>query len=324
MTDHAAHDHVFGQDAVRAGERRTVVVVALTAAMMAVEIAAGAVYGSMALLADGLHMASHAAALAIAAFAYRYARSHAADCRYSFGTGKVNALAGFSSGIILLGFALFMGWESVLRFVRPVRIDFDQAILVAVAGLAVNAASVFILGGYHERGEDRGAGNGGYGAHDAHGGVSNESRAHDHNLRAAYLHVLADAVTSVLAIIALLAGKFAGLAWMDPLMGLAGAALVTRWSAGLLRQTGGVLLDVQAPASLEEAARLALEREPGTRVTDLHLWCIGPGNFAAEIVLVSREPKSPEHYRSLLPPELGLVHATVEVHPENCPPPDQR
>lgn len=307
MTGHEAHDHVFGQDAVRAGERRTVVVVALTAAMMAVEIAAGAVFGSMALLADGLHMASHAAALAIAALAYRYARNHAADCRYSFGTGKVNALAGFSSGIILLGFALFMGWESVLRFVRPVRIDFDQAILVAVAGLAVNAASVFILGGRREH-EERPDG----------------ARHHDHNLRAAYLHVLADAVTSVLAIVALLAGKFAGLAWMDPLMGLAGAALVARWSSGLLRQTGGVLLDVQAPAAIEEAVRRALEREPGTRVTDLHLWCIGPGNFAAEIVLVAADPKSPEHYRSLLPPELGLVHATVEVHPENCPPPNRR
>lgn len=316
MAEHTDHDHIFGQDAVRSGERRTIVVVALTAAMMAVEIAAGAVFGSMALLADGLHMASHAAALGIAAFAYRYARNHAADCRYSFGTGKVNALAGFSSGILLLGFALFMAWESVLRFVRPVRIDFDQAILVAAVGLAVNAASVFILGGHHERGGDRGAENGGRGARDAHGDASNESRAHDHNLRAAYLHVLADAVTSVLAIVALVAGKFAGLVWMDPLMGLAGAVLVTRWSGGLLRRTGEVLLDVQAPPALEEAVRRAIEREPGTRITDLHLWCIGPGNFAAEIVVVSRDPGPPEHYRSLLPPGLGLVHATVEVHVE--------
>ncbi|RJR27423.1 MAG: cation transporter [Candidatus Latescibacterota bacterium] len=307
MNDHSRHDHSFGQDLVRAGERRTRLVIAITAAMTAVEIAAGLAFGSMALLADGLHMASHAAALGISAAAYLFVRRRARDPRYSFGTGKMNALGGFASGVVLLLFALFMAGESARRFFAPVAIVYDQAILVAILGLAVNGASVFILGGHHE-GVKAGGGTGSW------RGSRSAPAGDDHNLRAAYLHVLADAATSILAIAALLAGKLAGLAWMDPLMGIAGAALIARWSTGLLRDTGGVLLDVQAPDRAPEAIRSAIEREPGTKVSDLHVWCIGPGICSAAISIVADEPKPPEYYRSLLPDDLGLVHATIEIH----------
>ncbi len=307
MNDHSRHDHSFGQDVVRAGEQRTLLVIAITAAMTIVEIAAGLAFGSMALLADGLHMASHAAALGISAAAYRFVRRRARDPRYSFGTGKMNALGGFASGVVLLLFALFMAGESARRFFAPVAIVYDQAILVAFLGLAVNGASVFILGGHHEGGKTRGGTDSGRDSRPAAAGE-------DHNLRAAYLHVLADAATSILAIAALLAGKYIGLAWMDPLMGIAGAALIARWSTGLLRDAGGVLLDVQAPDHAPEAIRSAIEREPGTKVSDLHVWCIGPGICSAAISIVADEPKSPEHYRGLLPRDLGIVHETIEVH----------
>ena len=213
------HDHIFGQDQMKSGEQRTLIVIAITATMMVFEIGAGLAFGSMALLADGLHMGSHTVALGITAFAYFYARKHAHDRRFSYGTGKVNALAGFSSAILLAVFALAMVWESVNRFFNPVEIIFNQAIAVAVIGLVVNALSVLILGhNDHEK--------------DHH--LSQHSHSHsDHNLRAAYLHVLADALTSLLAIFALSAGKFFGLIWMDPLMGVVGAVLVSRWSWSL-------------------------------------------------------------------------------------------
>ena len=213
------HAHVFGQDEKKQGESRTLFVIVLTSAMMVLEIVAGLHFGSMALLADGLHMASHAAALGISAFAYVYARRHAHDERFSFGTGKVNALGGFTGAILLSFFTLFMVWESVERVLNPVSIAFNQAILVAVLGLLVNGISVWILGLH---------------SHD-HG------HSHDHNLRSAYLHVLADALTSFTAIFALLAAKYFGLVWMDPLMGIVGALMVARWSLGLLKSTGDVL-----------------------------------------------------------------------------------
>lgn len=220
------HSHTFGQDIKRIGENRTLLVICITATMMMVEIAAGIFYGSMALLADGLHMASHAVALGISAFAYVYARRHALDARFSFGTGKVNSLGGYTGAVLLAVFALIMAWESLIRLANPIDIAFDQAILVAVLGLVVNGASVFILGNQHshEHGHDH---------HDDHG----DHDDHDLNLKAAYFHVMADALTSVLAIGALLAGKYLGYSWMDPLMGIVGAILVARWSIGLLKTT---------------------------------------------------------------------------------------
>jgi cation diffusion facilitator family transporter len=297
--DRWRHDHAFGQDRRRPGESRTLIVIAITATMMIVEIAAGVLFGSMALLADGLHMASHTAALGINALAYVYARRHAHDDAFSFGTGKINTLGGFTGAVLLAGFALLMVFESVQRLVAPVRIDFDHAILVAVLGLVVNGASMLVLGRHdHDHDDDP--------DHDDHD--------HDHNLASAYLHVLADALTSVLAIVALLAAKYFGLAWMDPAMGLVGAALVARWSWGLLRATAAVLLDRSAPAAVRDEIRASLERGGAVRVVDLHVWCIGLALYAAEVSVVAERPEPPEEYKRRLPANLGLVHVAVEVH----------
>ena len=295
------HDHIFAQDRERAGEKRTLLVVLITALMMVVEITAGLVYGSMALLADGLHMASHAVALGIAFVAYVIARRLASDERFSFGTGKLNSLAGFASAVLLLGFALIMVTESTSRFINPVTISYNQALVVAVVGLIVNGVSAWIFAATpHHHDELHG--------HEHH---------HDHNLRAAYLHVLADAVTSILAIVALLAAKYYGANWLDPAMGLVGAALVSRWSYSLIREAAKVLLDRQANATLINVLRESIERESSSRVTDLHCWNVGPGIFATEIAVVSDRPQTPNHYKSLIPDDLGIVHATVEVH--ECP-----
>jgi len=313
-TDPWRHDHSFGQERVRDGERRTIAVIVITAAMMVIEIAAGVAFGSMALLADGLHMASHTAAIGIAAFAYVYARRHAFDPRFSFGTGKVNALAGFGGGVLLVVFALFMAGESVVRFVDPVPIAFNQAIAVAVAGLIVNAVSAVILGRAGDHGHDHE--HHGH-AHDHHDHDHDHGHHHDHNLRAAYLHVLADALTSVLAIVALIAGKYWGLTWLDPTMGIVGAVLVAKWSIGLLKNTASVLLDHQATESIRERITTAIESAEPASVTDLHVWSIGPNLHAAVIVVVSDTPQAPDDYRSLLPDGLGLTHVTIEVH--QCP-----
>ncbi len=290
------HDHSFGQEKKRPGEVRTIVVIGLTTATMGAEIAAGIAFGSMALLADGLHMASHAVALGISAFAYVYARRHAHDGRYAFGTGKVNSLGGFTGAVLLAVFALMMAWESVHRMLNPVDIAFNQAIAVAVLGLIVNGVSVFILG--HEEEHEH----------------EHEHHHHDHNLRAAYLHVLADALTSLLAIFALLAGKYFQLTWLDPVMGIVGALLVARWSLGLLRRTSAVLLDRQAAEPIREAIRAAIQRQPDTRVTDLHIWSIGSNIHAVELVIVSKEPLETQEYKRLLPDGLGLAHTNVEIH----------
>ena len=296
------HDHTFSQDQRRPGESRTLIVIGITAIMMVVELVAGVMYGSMALLADGLHMASHAAALTITAFAYAYARRNARNSEYSFGTGKVNALGGFTGAVLLAIFAVFMAFESILRMLNPVEIEFNQAIFVAVLGLVVNGVSVFILGGdghsHHHQEEE-------HGHHHHH---------HDHNLKAAYLHVIADALTSILAIVALLTAKYFGLVWMDPLMGVVGAILVARWSYGLLGTTSGVLLDRQASVSLREKIREAIEADKDARVTDLHVWSIGPEIYSVQIAVVADNPMAPADYKSLLPQSLGLVHIAVEVH----------
>lgn len=300
-----SHSHTFGQDIPRAGERRTLIVVFITFTMMIVEIAAGLLYGSMALLADGLHMASHTVALTLSWAAYVLARKYAGDPRFSFGTGKVNSLAAFASALLLAVFSLMMAWESINRFLHPVAIQFNQAILVAVVGLIVNGASVFILGVQHTHDHDHAQ---------EHDSDHVHVHAEDHNLRAAYFHVMADALTSILAISALLSAKFYGLTWMDPMMGIVGAILVGRWSWGLLRDSGKVLLDRQAPESVITAVHQSIETQTEARIADLHIWAIAPGLYACELWITTSQDASPNHYKSLLPKHVGIVHATVEVH----------
>jgi cation diffusion facilitator family transporter len=296
------HSHVFVGEKHDVNERRTWFVVALTAAMMVAEIAGGIVYGSMALVADGWHMSTHAAALSISALAYRFARRHARDPRFSLGTGKLGELAGFSSAVILALVALLIGYESVARVFAPVAIRFDEAIVIAVMGLAVNLASAWLLfdPDHHHR--------------HARGDGASRPHAHDHNIRSAYLHVLADALTSVLAIAALVAGRFYGWTWMDPLVGIVGALVIARWSWGLVRSSALVLLDAVPDPKLVEHMRNRIEVE-GDRVCDLHLWRLGPGHLAAIVAVVSDRPKTPEAYKARLDGLVGLSHVTVEVHP---------
>ena len=313
---HWEHDHTFAQDERRPGESRTLIVIAITATMMVIEIFAGIHYGSMALLADGLHMASHTVALGITAFAYYYARHHARDRNFSFGTGKVNSLGGFTGAILLAVFAFYMAIESLGRLVVPVEIAFNQAIVVAVLGLVVNGVSVFILGADgHSHGHDHHHDHGhSHDHHHSHSGHSHHHHEHDHNLKSAYLHVMADALTSVLAIVALLCAKYFGWVWMDPIMGLVGAALVAKWSYGLMGTTAAVLLDRQAPEALQDTIRNAIEEDGDSLVTDLHVWCIGPGIHAAEVTLVAHNPPSPNEYKSRIPKSDDLVHVSVEIH----------
>ena len=294
------HSHDFHVSSSH-GERRTLHVVILTACMMVIEIGAGYLYGSMALLADGWHMGTHVAALGIALFAYSYARHHARNPRFTFGTGKVGSLGGFASAIALAVVALLMGFESVERLLAPQSIRFDEAILVAAVGLGVNLASAWLLqdGHAHSRHHDH--------AHSGH-------RHHDHNLQAAYLHVLADALTSVLAIVALFAGKLFGWVWMDALMGIVGAVVIARWSLGLIRETSGVLLDGSPNKKLANDVKQAIESDADNRVTDLHLWQVGPDRVAAIISIVTHEPRDPSHYKGLLAGFADLAHTTIEVN----------
>jgi cation diffusion facilitator family transporter len=303
------HVHSFSHDRITRGERHTWIVIGITTAMMVVEIIAGIMYGSMALLADGLHMGSHTTALGVTAFAYFYARRHALDRRFSFGTGKVNALGGFAGALLLAGFALMMALQSVDRFFHPVEIVFNSAILVAIIGLMVNGVCALILGhDSHCREHDHGHAHGHSHRH-AHVG----HRHSDHNLRSAYLHVLADALTSLLAIFALMAAKYQGLYWMDPAMGIIGAALVMRWSWGLVRDTSGVLLDKQAPEDVCTTIRNAVESKGDARVNDLHVWAIGPNLYAGIVAVTARDPKPADHYKRLMTRNHALAHLTVEV-----------
>ncbi|WP_081851359.1 CDF family Co(II)/Ni(II) efflux transporter DmeF [Bradyrhizobium sp. URHD0069] len=303
------HDHVFlGSEHAR-NERRTWFVVALTAVMMVGEIAAGSLFGSMALLADGWHMATHAAALGIAGAAYLFARRQVRNSRFSFGTGKFGDLAAFSSAIILAMIAIQIAYESVLRLVHPVPIAYGEAISVAVLGLAVNLVSAWLLRDTH--GHD----------HHGHGRSHGDDHGHDHshghrhqdnNLRAAYVHVMADAATSVLAIAALVTAMYSQWVWTDPAVGIIGSIVIASWAFGLIRDSGAVLLDVSVDKNLEGVIRDRLETK-GDRVTDLHLWQIGPGHRAAVISLVSDNPSPPATYKRRLKGLRGLSHVTIEV-----------
>ncbi len=322
----AQHQHVFLGDEHDRHERRTWLVVGLTAAMMVAEIVAGTIFGSMALVADGWHMSTHAAALGIAAFAYRFARQHAHDRRFSFGTGKLGDLAAFASALLLMLVAIAVGWESAMRLAAPVAIDFTQATAIAVLGLLVNLASVWLLrdghGHHHHHGHSHGgAGHHGHGrAHHHHDHGDHHHGHHPHgghgadtNLRAAYMHVLADAFTSILAIAALLGGRFYGWVWLDPAMGIVGAAVIAHWSVGLLRSSGAVLLDTVPDEALAKriGERLAAE---GAEVADLHLWQVGPGHRSAIVSIVTGAPRPPAAYKALLADLPTLSHVTVEVN----------
>jgi cation diffusion facilitator family transporter len=291
------HEHDYLPAGLQQNERNTRWVIGLTATMMVVEIAAGSVFNSMALLADGWHMASHASALSITAFAYFYARRNASNSRYSFGTWKVGVLGGFSSAVVLAVIAILIAWESFGRLLDPLVISFNEAIFVACIGLVVNLVSAWMLRDQHEE------------HHSGH--------HHDHNLRAAYLHVLADALTSVFAIFALLTGKLFGWVWMDAAMGIVGSIIIGRWSYGLLRDTSRVLLDGDVEPETVEKIRTALESDSDDLVTDLHLWRVGPNRLAAIVSIVSHEAKPPEFYKEFLSELFDLAHVTVEVN--RCP-----
>lgn len=302
------HDHFFlGSDHQR-NERKVWLVIALTASMMLVEIVAGTLYGSMALVADGWHMSTHAGAMLIAVLAYRFARRHAGNPRFTFGTGKLGDLAGFVSAIVLALIALLIGWESLVRLTQPIHIDFNQAIAVAVVGLGVNLVCAWLLKDDHAHHHHHG--------HEHH--HSNDEhhapgKGRDNNLRAAYLHVLADALTSVLAILALLLGRSYGWSWADPAMGVVGALVIARWSWGLIRDSGSVLLDAAVEGQdVRQEIREAMA-PTGSQVTDLHVWQVGPGHFAAIVSLMAREPREPAHYKALLAHIHELSHVTVEV-----------
>lgn len=277
------------------GERGTRFVFWLTVATMAVEIFSGWLFGSMALLADGWHMASHAGAMAVAWFAYVWARKNADNPDLVFGAGKVNALAGFASAVGLVLVALYMAAESSSRLLSPVAISFGPAILVAVLGLAVNLVSAWWL-----RDEDH-------------------AHSHDHNLKAAYIHVLADALTSILAIFALLGGKLYGLNWLDPVMGIVGALVVGRWAIGLLRETARVLLDHRADQGVHADILRRVEQKGEVRVRDLYVWNVGPRALAAHLTVEDTVPRPPEYYKELVAEVAHLEHVTVEVHACPCP-----
>ena len=291
------HNHDFALSN-RSGETRTRMVLWLTFVTMIAEIIAGTIFGSMALLADGWHMGTHVTAFLIAVFAYYYARKHATSPRYAFGAGKVTILGGFASAIALVLVALFMIAESIQRLFTPHAIQFNEAIWVAMLGLCVNLCSAWLL---HD--QDR---------HHHHEEVSQYH--HDHNLRAAYIHVLADALTSVLAIIALVTGKYFGWTWMDPCMGIVGAVIITRWSWGLLRETGPILLDASIDGGYADAIRTTLEQDADNLVSDLHVWRVGANHYAAMISLVTCRPRVPEYYKSLLGEFTRLSHITIEVN----------
>ncbi|HQT76706.1 MAG: cation transporter [Rhodospirillales bacterium 20-64-7] len=397
------HSHIFLGEGHELAERRTWGVIWLCSAMMALEIVGGLLFGSIALVADGLHMSTHAGALLLAALAYRYARRHATDPRFTFGTGKLGDLAGFTSAIVLAMIAVLIGWEAVTRFMEPVPIHFAEAIPIACLGLVVNIASAWLLSGghhHHHHGHDHGHDHHGHNHHDAEtrimdlGGVqlmleifedgvpprfrihaplaaqgiwlethrpdgtsqrfsfidrgtmleSNEeipepheftvhlhhgdasassvfaehahgATDHDNNMRAAIVHVVADAAVSVLVILGLVLARGFGWIWMDPLAGIVGACVIASWAYGLVRDTGRILLDMNPDRQLTERLRQEIETN-GDRLTDLHIWRLGPGHLGAVLSVVTAGNHRPEDYRQRLRHYTMLSHVTVEVHPQ--------
>jgi cation diffusion facilitator family transporter len=322
----SSHGHVFLGDDHERAERRTWAVIVLCTVMMIAEIIGGALFGSLALIADGLHMSTHAGALLLAALAYTFARRYAADPAFTFGTGKFGDLAGYSSAIVLAMIALLIGYEAVSRFLNPIPIAFDEAIPIAVLGLAVNIASAWLLAGghHHGRGHDRGHGHSHGHAHDHdhphdddHDHDDAEDPAHerhhrDNNMRAAIIHVAADAAVSVLVIVGLLLARQFGWVWMDPLAGFIGALVIASWSIGLIRDTGAILLDRMPDRAMAEKVKRTIESE-GDQVTDLHLWRLGPGHLGAIVSIATSAAHEPAHYRERLADFPDLSHVTVEV-----------
>src|SRR6266481_5859707 len=324
------HDHVFlGEDHEKA-ERRTWAVIILCSVMMIAEIVGGALFGSLALIADGLHMSTHAGALLLAALAYSYARKYANDRNFTFGTGKFGDLAGYSSAIVLAMMALLIGYEAVSRLFNPVPISFNEAIPIAVLGLVVNVASAWLLsGGHHghshghshdhdhDHGEKPARIDSSTGALDVELEEHDHEAAHgahyrDNNMRAAVIHVMADAAISVLVIVGLLTARAFGWLWMDPLAGFIGALVIANWSFGLLRDTGSILLDRTPDPRMAEKVRRVVESD-GDRVTDLHLWRLGPGHLGAIVSVATSGAREAAHYRQRLAKFADLSHVTVEV-----------
>lgn len=296
------HSHNFASQHQSDAEKKTKIVMVLTAVTMVAEVIAGTLFGSMALLADGWHMATHVAAFGITLFAYQYARRHATSPRYTYGTGKVSVLGGFASAVALGVISFLMAFESVGRFLTPHSIQFSEAIAVAILGLLVNLVSAWLL-------QD----------HDNHHHHEHDDHQHhghqDHNLRAAYFHVLADALTSILAIIALVAGKFWGWIWLDAAMGLVGAAVIIKWAYGLVNDTSAILLDGSVDKKIQLEILTALETDSDNCVTDLHVWYLNEKYLAATIALVTHFPQSPEYYKKQLSHIPSLAHVIVEVNP---------
>lgn len=349
------HDHVFLGSGHEKNERKTWTVIVLCSLMMAIEIIGGNLFGSLALVADGWHMSTHAGAMLIAALAYTYARKHANDPRFVFGTGKLGDLAGFTSAIILAMIAILIGFESFVRLLSPVPISFREAIPIAVVGLLVNIASAWLLSGAdHGHSHGHGHGHGGHDHSDHHGSGRPDHHDHDkphnhhdhhdhhdhaahraahanhadhaapspphqvdardHNMRAAYVHVIADAAVSVLAIIGLLLAQSFGWLWMDPLAGLVGAAVILNWAYVLIRDTGGILVDLRQDDAMSQRIRAAVAGV-GDRLDDLHVWRLGPGHFSAVLSVRSNDAQhTPGFFHALLRPYQGLSHLTVEVH----------
>jgi cation diffusion facilitator family transporter len=332
---HDGHLHVYAEShaddhgGARESERRTWAVVGLTAVMMGLELAVGAWSGSLALLADGVHMATHVGALGLSGLAYWFARTRAKDESFSFGTGKVYALAGYTSAITLAATSVWMMAEAIARLLRPSPIRFDEALPVAVIGLLVNLVSAKLLDHDHAH-HDHGHGHrehdhghdpahhehdhGHNHTHHEHDHVHHDHGHHDHNLKAAYLHVVADALTSVMAIGALLAGRYFAMNWLDPAMGIVGGIVIVKWSVSLVRSSARQLLDVVPRAEAMAAIRECLETDGDTRVADLHLWELGPGRMGCIVKLVAAEPRETAHYRERIKAKVPVSHLTVEVH----------
>jgi cation diffusion facilitator family transporter len=324
------HSHVFLGSGHDRNARRTWAVIWLCGVMMIAEIVGGSIFGSLALIADGLHMSTHAGALLLAALAYSYARKHAEDRRFVFGTGKLGDLGGFSSAVVLAMIALLIGYEAVVRLLHPIAISFNQAIPIAVVGLIVNIASAWILSGgrfsesheehrghghhhghAHEDHDDHGRDQHGYEQH-GHGHHAQGKAQRDNNMRAAFVHVVADAFVSILAITGLAAGKFFGWVFMDPVMGIVGAFVIANWSYGLIRDTGAVLMDMSPDRRMAEKLREVIEAD-GDTLSDLHLWRLGPGHLGAIVSVITGEARGPDFYRARLRAFHGLSHVTIEV-----------